>query len=1098
MKKFTLLFASLLCVAYIAVAQLKLYVYQNDGTRTEFVASTVDSIAFSTITDGPDQPDDPIKPVDPTNGYEYVDLGLPSGTLWATMNVGADSPEDYGDYFAWGETKPKEVYNWSTYKWCNGSSTTLTKYCTYSSYGTVDKKGTLDLADDAANANWGGNWRMPTEVEQDELSNTSYTTWIWTTQNGVKGYKVTSKINGNSIFLPAAGYRGNSDLSNAGSSGNYWSSSLYTDVSNFAYDLYFNSDNVYSSYGSYGSRHLGQSVRPVLRDVEFTFTVMFDGNGGEGTMPAIDGQHDDRVKIPASTFTRDGYYFVGWNTKANGTGTSYSVGESIILTADLTLYAQWEKLVNSKLYFVNTDNWSGVNAYVWIDGTSKEYIEWPGEEATRENITKYGYNIYSYNMYGKEQYNMIIFNEKSSSLTPEQTKDLKIDYSKPYYFNGIWYKSLDDMVLYTFSFNANGGTGTMSSIDINEGLSYKLPSCTFSRSGYVFVGWNTKADGSGASYAEGESLTLTTDLTLYAQWEKLVNSKLYFVNTDNWSGVNAYVWIDGTSKEYIEWPGEEATRENITKYGYNIYSYNMYGKEQYNMIIFNEESSSLKPGQTDDLIIDYSKPYFYKGIWYKSLDDIVDTETDTANDHDYVDLGLPSGTKWATCNVGADSPEEYGDYFAWGETEPKSYYTWRTYKWCKGSDDTMTKYCKSSSDGTVDNKTTLDLSDDAAYVNWGSSWRMPTYAEQDELRNTNYTTWTWTTQNGVKGYKVTSKINGNSIFLPAAGYRSNSDLYNAGSRGDYWSSSLYTGFSGDAYNLYFDSGNVLSGYGNRCSGQSVRPVLFVEFTISFDANGGTGTMSAMSYEKGETKVLTANKFTRTGYIFKGWNTKSDGTGTQYTDKQSITPTENLTLYAQWENGYAWVDLGLPSGTKWATMNVGADSPEDYGSYFAWGETEPKYYYYLSTYKWYKGTYTTLTKYCTNSNYGIVDNKTTLDLSDDAAYVNWGSSWRMPTKAEYDELSNTSYTTWTWTTQNGVKGYKVTSKTNGNSIFLPAAGYRYDSDLNSAGSYGVYWSSSLNTRGSDHAYYLYFGSGGVYSYDRYDRYYGQSVRPVLAE
>jgi uncharacterized repeat protein (TIGR02543 family) len=159
----------------------------------------------------------------------------------------------------------------------------------------------------------------------------------------------------------------------------------------------------------------------------------------------------------------------------------------------------------------------------------------------------------------------------------------------------------------------------MSSIDINAGLSYKLPSSTFSRSGYVFVGWNTKANGTGTSYSVGESIILTADLTLYAQWEKLVNSKLYFVNTDNWSGVNAYVWIDGTSKEYIEWPGEEATKENITKYGYNIYSYDMSDKELYNVIIFNEKSSSLKPGQTDDLIIDYSKPYFYKGIWYTDI-----------------------------------------------------------------------------------------------------------------------------------------------------------------------------------------------------------------------------------------------------------------------------------------------------------------------------------------------------------------------------------------------------------------------------------------------------------------------------------------------
>jgi hypothetical protein len=197
----------------------------------------------------------------------------------------------------------------------------------------------------------------------------------------------------------------------------------------------------------------------------------------------------------------------------------------------------------------------------------------------------------------------------------------------------------------------------------------------------------------------------------------------------------------------------------------------------------------------------------------------------SANGHEWVDLGLPSGTLWATCNVGAEFPEDYGDYFAWGETTTKSTYDWETYKWCKGSYNTQTKYCKSSSYGTVDNKTTLDLSDDAAYVNWGSSWRMPTEAEQDELRNINYTTWTWTTQNGLKGYKVTSKKNGNSIFLPAAGCRKGYGLTDAGYSGKYWSSSLNTNSLDLAYYLGFNSGSVYWNSDYRYYGQSVRPVL---------------------------------------------------------------------------------------------------------------------------------------------------------------------------------------------------------------------------------------------------------------------------------
>ncbi len=200
------------------------------------------------------------------------------------------------------------------------------------------------------------------------------------------------------------------------------------------------------------------------------------------------------------------------------------------------------------------------------------------------------------------------------------------------------------------------------------------------------------------------------------------------------------------------------------------------------------------------------------------------TETPTPEvsvSYNAVDLGLPSGTLWADRNVGADSPEDYGDYFAWGETEPKSTYNWSTYNWCRGSEDTMTKYCTKSSKGTVDNKTVLDLEDDAAYVNMGAEWRMPTYDEQKELRNN--CTWTWTSQKGTKGYKVTGP-NGKSIFLPAAGHRDDSSLYDAGSWGKYWSASLYESKPYDAWRLYFYSSSHLMYYLKRYFGLTVRAV----------------------------------------------------------------------------------------------------------------------------------------------------------------------------------------------------------------------------------------------------------------------------------
>ena len=186
--------------------------------------------------------------------HSYVDLGL--SVKWATCNIGAETPEEYGEFFAWGEVEPKENYSWITYKWCNTTGSTLTKYNTKSSYGIVDNKTQLDISDDAASANWGGDWRMPTAAEWEELRREC--TWTWSNI----GYKVTSDINGKSIFLPAAGTMDESTHSNQSAYGWYRSSSLDT------YDPRYNNGMVFMyliGYGGSGSskRYQGCSVRPV-------------------------------------------------------------------------------------------------------------------------------------------------------------------------------------------------------------------------------------------------------------------------------------------------------------------------------------------------------------------------------------------------------------------------------------------------------------------------------------------------------------------------------------------------------------------------------------------------------------------------------------------------------------------------------------------------------------------------------------------------------------------------------------------------------------------------------------------------------------------
>ncbi len=205
------------------------------------------------------------------NGYEFVDLGL--SVKWATCNVGATKPEEYGDYYAWGETETKTSYTWTNYKFRTSGDSwdniKFSKYNTSSSYGTVDKKTVLDPEDDVAHVKWGGSWRLPTKAERDELCDSC--TWTWynsgdTEFKGVAGYKVTSNVSGYTdrfIFLPAAGFRDDTSLYGAGEYGGYWSSSLYTDGPNGARYLGFGSSYVSTTY--YGFRNDGYSVRPVCQ-----------------------------------------------------------------------------------------------------------------------------------------------------------------------------------------------------------------------------------------------------------------------------------------------------------------------------------------------------------------------------------------------------------------------------------------------------------------------------------------------------------------------------------------------------------------------------------------------------------------------------------------------------------------------------------------------------------------------------------------------------------------------------------------------------------------------------------------------------------------
>ena len=214
----------------------------------------------------------------------------------------------------------------------------------------------------------------------------------------------------------------------------------------------------------------------------------------------------------------------------------------------------------------------------------------------------------------------------------------------------------------------------------------------------------------------------------------------------------------------------------------------------------------------------------------------------------------------------------------------------------------------------------------------------------------------------------------------------------------------------------------------------------IQYTLYYNANGGVGSMSAVTVNENELATVSQNTFSRSGYEFISWNTKADGSGTTYKSGDKITMTSNITLYAIWQdnaNGHEYVDLGL--SVKWALCNVGASSSIERGDYYAWGETATKSDYSYSTYEqtW---------------------KATDIYSSEDVAIKVMGGKWRMPTKTEMEELRDNC--TWTWTVAvNGEEGYLVTSKKNGYSIFLPAVGRKIDTNTTEYGERGYYYSST---------------------------------------
>ncbi|MBQ2574419.1 MAG: hypothetical protein II575_09370, partial [Bacteroidales bacterium] len=637
-------------------------IYVN-GDDTDFDPTDLSSTTAIGLEDVKNQIKLGFTSTNPT--FEYVDLGLPSGTKWATMNIGAERPEDFGTYFAWGETSPKTVYDWESYIYADGDSDSdpqLTKYCNDSGLGITDALTELETGDDAATAILGSNWRMPTYDEVIELRD--YCEHVFTTQNGVAGTLVTGP-NNQSIFIPAAAGRYYNNLILSEGTGSYWSSSLDTDDPTKAQGLSLGSDG----FGTITSpRYFGLPIRPVyapsntagnftpasLEDYEFT-----TGTDGTAYSPSLtqliqSGQDDQASELTeiGFTFTYDEVEYTQFSANSNG---RMRLGNEVITDAYNNPFTQDNYEQNTPaIVGVGRDLSTGADGYV------------------------------STGLYGS---------------------------------SGSYIRVVEFLL------------ATTSDAASDEYIKFQVQ--LFEATGEVRI--------------------------VYSDYENAPTA--YQIGIGN---------ADATKFWYVDPNSHTAA----------------YATES------TETSYSGHPGI---------------GRYYSFAPPVRNNNSNTT-DHEYVDLGLPSGTLWATMNIGAETPEDFGSYFAWGETSPKSSYNLESYTYANGyseDDPQLTKYCNNASlgyNGYTDNLTVLEDSDDAAIVNWGNGWRMPTYAEVVELRD--YCQHEFTTQNGVAGTLVTGP-NNRSIFIPAAGGRVWESSTDEG-EGSYWANSLSTSSPIDAQGFHFE------------------------------------------------------------------------------------------------------------------------------------------------------------------------------------------------------------------------------------------------------------------------------------------------------
>lgn len=1069
-------------------------VYPKLYYEVKYLVSELDSVQLS--------------PVPVNESHKYVDLGL--SVNWATCNVGAYRPEDYGNYYSWGEIEIKKDYGIGHYKFGRYSTNSVTKYCLHSSVGLngfVDNKSTLDLEDDVAHVEWGDHWRIPLLEEVQELIDNC--NWILTIRNGVKGYEVKSKIEGytdNSIFIPFAGTRNERILQAAGSNSSYTIGTLLN--TRDCWRLNINSGRVYLQEDN---RIYGLPVRPVWsKEKPFDITsIAFDSDQVEIMLGRT-------LHLNATAYSDDSIVDVkyGWSTSnpnvvtvdSTGLITAISIGECVIKAEYKNLEAQCTiKVV-------------------------EPYVE-AGLTVTLN----------------KDSLIMIVEDKETLKAIVRDSVGNEVNYNIPWKTNDSNIADIDS-------------TGIVTAVSVGSTIIYipckdTIVSCfvqVIGKKEWVNLGlsvnWATfnvgadEPEGYGEYYTWGgltpisssycpeyvpPTLSYDGEITVLdpafdvvrvkwgGEWRMPTNEEFEELrNNCNWiwTSINGHYGykvaskLQGFTDNYIFLPASGSYQGNELKevnsrtyYRTNVYyplyqggyTYSINSTLGYNQLVpiipnvgvvirpvtpsnngtiiasieLDKNFSNLEFNQTLQLTAQIKSTLGKidtTAIWKTSdvnIATVTATGLVTAQKNGRCIITAECGGVTAECHVIVVSYEEpdyvdLGLSVLWatsniGADTPEDYgyyYAWgetetkdnyTSYKWSTGSyNSSLFKLTKYCNDSS-----------------WGVAGTTDTIVQLETDDDIAYT------KLGDK-WRIPSKADFEELLANCtvttviSSTGQNGCVFTSNIPG-YTDRSIFLPFAGWKY----DDTSINSG----------ASCFYISRSLDEDLPISAWCLYLTPEER---KLKTVVRYD--GYVIRPVRIKEE------------LPTPE------------YVDLGL--SVKWATFNVGAKSPEDYGGYYAWGETKEKKDYSWATYKHCKGTNNTFTSYCINGSLGylgLMYLKITLVPDDDVAHILWGGDWRMPTYEEFMELIYNC--NWEEEYLNGVLGLKFTSRVEGHkdkSIFLPLSGQKNGKeDVKFTETIGFYWSSSLYMNNNVDASYIGVKIENNVFDSFSERCNGLTVRPV---